>query len=173
LAIAFRLHADGFFLFCLMEYITFAVLFCIGGNLHWVVFKSCSHTSFAYLVRIPFFGIPLHSNRSTHNAPWCSLDSRCIPWDLSVHSHTILFNLVLRLYLLVFLGISLYSFVFLGISLYSLRYLRAFAYHSVLLSVPCVFPCIPWNLVVFLRIPWNLVVFHGISLYIRIPFCST
>ena len=156
-----------------MEYITFAALFCIGGNLNWVVFKSCSHTSFAYLVRIPFFGIPLHSNRSTHNAPWCSLDSRCIPWDLSVHSHTILFNLVLRLYLLVFLGISLYSFVFLGISLYSLESLCTFAYHYVLPSVPVVFPCIPWNLIVFLRIPWHLVVFLRISLYIRIPFCST
>ena len=91
------------------------------------------------------------------------MKSHCIPWDLFVHSHTILFYLVLLLYL----------FVFLGISLYSLRYLHAFAYHSVLLSVPCVFPCIPWNLVVFLRIPWNLVVFLGISLYIRIPFCST
>ena len=105
--------------------------------------------------------------------PSCSLEARCIPRNLFVHSHVILFYSVLLLYFLVVLGISLYAFAFFGISLYSLESLCAFAQHSVLLSVPFVFPCVPWNLVVSLRIPWHLVVFFGISLNIRIPFCST
>ena len=132
----------------------------------------------AKLIRIPFC-----STECSFCISWCSLESRCILlyslesgcilWNLFVHSHTILLYSVLFLYFLVFLEISLYSFVLFEISLYSLESLCTFAHHSVLLSVPFVFPCIPWNLVVFLRIPWHLVVFLGISLYIRIPFCST
>ena len=130
-----------------------------------------------------YIRIPFCCTQCSFCISWYSLESRCtpsyylkfhcIPWNLCVHSHTILFYLVFLLYFLVFLGVSLYSFVFLCISLHSLESLCTSACHSVLLSAPCAFRCIPWNLVVFLRIPWNLVVFLGISLYVRIPLCCT